>query len=45
MLVARKEGNGYKYVGMMKGCDKEEWFKATCEAGSYIAYVRILLRF
>lgn len=39
MLIARKEGNGFKYTGMMKGCDKEEWFKATCEAGTYIAYV------
>lgn len=40
-LVARREGDSFKYVGMMKGADKEAWFKADCPAGTYYAYVRI----
>ena len=41
MLVSRKDSSGFKFVGMMKGCDKEEWFKASCEVGSYVAYVSL----
>jgi hypothetical protein len=26
---------------MMKGADKEVWFKADCPAGTYYAYVSI----
>lgn len=40
MMVARKAFNGdYVHVGMLKGVDKESWFKADCKAGRYVAYV------
>lgn len=30
---------------MMKGADKEAWFKAECPAGTYYAYVNLKITF
>lgn len=40
-MVARETGNGYQHVGMLKGFDKESWFKANCMPGRYFAYVKL----
>lgn len=40
LFVAKQDSpTSMKYVGSVSKADKEMWFKAECEPGSYIAYV------
>jgi hypothetical protein len=41
LLVAKREGNTFKHVGMTAGQEKEKFFKTKCDAGTYYAYVKI----